>query len=140
MAKPYSKDLRSRVVAAIGRGASCREAADRFGVSVSSAVKWAQRFRQSGSVAAKPMGGDHRSRLTDKRAWLLALIARRPDLTLAEVRQELGVRGIFVGYGTVWRFFAKEKISVKKKRARGRAGSARRSSGSRELAAATGRS
>jgi transposase len=58
MTKPYSEDLRTRVVAAVGAGASCREAARQFSISVSSVVRWAQRFRQSGSIAAKPMGGE----------------------------------------------------------------------------------
>ena len=120
MAKPYSEDLRERVVAAVDGGLSRRRAAGLFGVAVSTVVHWVGRWRASGSVAAKPMGGDHRSRLTGERAWLLDRIAAVPDLTLEELRDELKQRDVMVGYGTVWRFFAHEDITVKKNRARGR--------------------
>jgi transposase len=128
MGKPYSQDLRSRVIAAVENGVTRHQAAARFGVSISSAIKWTQRFRQTGATAAKPMGGDHRSRLTGEREWLLARVAQVPDLTLAEIRQELAERGVGVGYGTVWRFFAKEKVSFKKNSHRRRAGPAARGS------------
>jgi transposase len=124
MTKPYSDDLRVRVVAAVGAGASCREAAQRFRIGVSSVVRWAQRFRRTGSVSAKPMGGDRNSRLKDERDWLLARVAAAPDLPLHDIRRELAARDVHVGYGTIWRFFAKEKITFKKNRARRRAGPA----------------
>jgi transposase len=60
--QPHSEDLRSRVITAVEEGASYRKAAARFGVSSSAAVKWVRRFRQTGSIAAKPMGGDRRLR------------------------------------------------------------------------------
>jgi transposase len=90
-------------------------------ISASARWFWVRRFRETGSVAAKPMGGDYRSRLTTERAWLLERIAQEPDLTLEELRDKLKDRGISVGYGTVWRFFAREDITVKKKRTGGRA-------------------
>jgi transposase len=124
MTKPYSEDLRTRVVAAVAAGASCRVAARQFAIGVSSVVRWAQRFRQTGSVAAKPMGGDRNSRLKNERDWLLARVAASPDLPLHDVRRELAARHIHVGYGTIWRFFAKEKITFKKNRLRRRAGPA----------------
>lgn len=121
MAKPYSEDLRKRVIAAVERGLSRRQAAVVFGVGISTVVHWVRRFRATGSVAAKPMGGDYRSRLTTERAWLLGRIEAEPDLTIEELRDELKERGVIVGYGTVWRFIAREDITFKKKRARGRA-------------------
>jgi putative transposase len=124
MTKPYSEDLRTRVVAAVGLGASCREAAKGFSIGVSSVVRWTQRYRQTGSVAARPMGGDHNSRLKDERDWLLARVAEAPDLPLHDLRRELAARNVHVGYGPIWRFFAKEKITFKKNRPRRRAGSA----------------
>ena len=125
MAKPYSDDLRSRVVAAVEEDRmSRRAAAARFSVGVSSVVRWVQSYRSSGSVSAKPMGGDHNSRLGGERDWLLGRIATVPDLTLEELRRELAGRGVEVGYGTVWRFFAREKISLKKNATRQRAGAA----------------
>jgi putative transposase len=60
--QPYSEELRSRVIAAIEQGASYRQAAALHGVSASAALKWTRRFRQTGSVAARPMGGVRRSR------------------------------------------------------------------------------
>jgi transposase len=114
MARPYSEDLRERVVGAVDGGLSRRRAALLFGVGISTVVNWVRRWRDSGSVAAKPMGGDHNSRLKGERRWLLGRIAAVPDLTLEEIRHELQERGITVGYGTVWRFFASEGISFKK--------------------------
>jgi transposase len=116
--RPHSQELRSSVVAAIEAGASYREAAARFGVSGSAAVKWVHRFRQTGSIAAKPMGGDRRSRLKGERDWLLRRIAAEPEVTPAELHKELRDRGIQVGYLTVRRFVKKEKIKVPKKGAR----------------------
>ncbi len=121
MSRPYSQDLRERVVAAVEGGLSRRQVAEVFDVGVSSVVRWVQRLRTTGSVAAKPMGGDHRSRLTGERTWILERIEEAPDLTLEELRDELKARGVIVGYGTVWRFFAREDITFKKKRAGSRA-------------------
>jgi putative transposase len=115
MSKPYSKDLRSRVVAAIEDGLSRRQAAAHFDVGISTAIRWFQRLQETGSVSPLPMGGDHRSHLTGQRDWLLERIAAKPDLTLAAIREELAERGCRVGHATVWRFFHKEKISFKKK-------------------------
>jgi len=121
MSKPYSEDLRERVVAAVAGGLSRRQAAGIFAVGVSTVVRWVQRFRATGRVAAKAMGGDHRSRLTGLRDWILERIETEPDLTIEELRTELRQRGMIVGYGTVWRFFEREAVTFKKKRARGRA-------------------
>lgn len=122
MAGPYSQDLRDRVVGAIEEGMSCREAARVFRLGISTVINWGRRFRETGSAAAKPMGGDYKSRLKGERAWLLARIERDNDVTLEEIRAELkSERGISVGYGTVWRFYASEGISIKKNRVRGRA-------------------
>src|SRR5512135_2834509 len=79
MAKPYSEDLRERVVAAVEGGLSRRRAAGLFALGISTVVHWVRRFRETGSVAAKPMGGDHRSRLTVERIWLLERIEVQPE-------------------------------------------------------------
>ena len=125
MAGAYSQDLRERVIAAVQGGLSRRQVARVFHLGVATVINWVRRERETGSVAAKPMGGDHRSRLVGElRAWLLGRIAEVPDLTLEELRGELKQRGISVGYGTLWRFFEREEITFKKNRARRRAGSA----------------
>ena len=64
MARPLSNDLRERVVGAVAAGESCRAVASRFGVAVSSVVKWSQRQRATGSVAPGKMGG-HRKRVLE---------------------------------------------------------------------------
>jgi len=83
MAKPYSQELRERVVAAVEAGATQQAAGDRFGVSDSSAIRWVQRWRSSGELAAKPRGGGI-SPLEAHAAMLLSLVAEQPDLTLDE--------------------------------------------------------
>jgi len=125
MPKPYSLDLRERVVRTVEAGASCHEAAAAFEVGVSSAIRWVARWRRTGSVAAKPMGGK-RSPLDAHKDWLLALIAAEPDLTLQEIRGRLRARGIVVAASSVWRFCDRHGITFKKKPARIRARSRRR--------------
>src|SRR4029077_11166185 len=114
MARPYSQDLRDRVVSSVASGRTCRATAALFGVSVASVVKWSQRWRASGSAAAKQMGGWRRLRLQRERAWLLARIVEKPDLTLRAVVAELAERGTPASYGAVWRFFKHEGITFKK--------------------------
>jgi transposase len=126
MGRPYSLDLRNRVVARFEAMGDCRAVAALFRVSASNVVKWTQRKRQTGSPAAKPMGG-HRPRvLAKERDWLLMRVADKPDLTLRELLAQLHERGVVVSYGPLWRFFAAEGISFKKNTARQRAGSPRR--------------
>ena len=93
MARAYSQDLRDRVVSSVAGGRTCRATAALFGVSVASVVKWSQRWRVSGSAAAKQMGGWRQLRLQREREWLLARIAEKPDLTLRAVVAELAERG-----------------------------------------------
>lgn len=124
MGKPYSMDLRERVVAAVERdGLSRNEAADRFGVAVSTAVHWVRRFRETGSVAPGQIGG-HKPRILSgaNRDWLLERIARG-DFTLRGLVAELAERGVKVDYHSVWDFVHDEGLSFKKKRSSRRAGS-----------------
>ena len=123
MARAYSLDLRERVVAAVVGGQSCGSAARVFGVSVASVVKWLQRYRTTGSAAAKPMGGKRPYLLEGERDWLLARLAEKPDLTLHALLAELGERGVVVSCDTLWRFLKRQGISFKKNRVRDRAGS-----------------
>jgi transposase len=84
-------------------------------------VRWSQRRRQTGSAAAKPMGGRRRLVLASERDWLLARIAAKPDLTLRALLAELAERGVKVSLGALSAFFAREKVSFKKKPVRHRA-------------------
>lgn len=124
MVRPYSLDLRERVVAAVESGQTCRAVAELFEVSVASVVKWSQRARTTGSAAAKPMGGKRPVLLAGQRAFILDRIETVPSLSLRALAAELAQRGVVVSYGAVWTFVHREGLSFKKKRASGRAGSA----------------
>ena len=124
MARPYSLDLRERVVSQLARGMSCREVAQLNDIAPSTAVKWRGRARESGSLSAKPMGGKRPYLLEDERDWLLARLREKPDLTLHELLGELAERGVVVACDTLWRFLKRQGISFKKNRARLRTGSA----------------
>jgi transposase len=127
MPKSYSADLRERVIQAVEMGASRHEAADRFEVSVSSVVKWVQRWHESRSAAPKPRGGSV-SPLEKRAARVLALNAERPDLTLMETVAELGRRRIRTSKSALSRFFIRHGITFKKKPASRRAGASGRGS------------
>jgi transposase len=126
MVRPYSMDLRERLVAAVVAGESRRSAARRFGVSASVAVKWLQRLHHTGSVAPSQVGGYRRPALEDERDWVLARVAEKPDLTLRALAAELAARGVKAGPYAVWSFFKREGMSFKKNPARGRTGPAGR--------------
>ena len=113
MPRPYSGDLRARVIEDISTGASRREAAERYGVSASVVVLWAQRFERTGNVAAKPSGGST-SPLEEHADFLLDLIVEQPDLTLDEVVAAMKKRRIPGSRSAVWRFFDRRAISFKK--------------------------
>ncbi len=113
MPKPCSVDLRERVVEAVMAGASRREAAERFEISASSAVKWLQRWDKTGSVVAKPTGGST-SPLEEHADFLLGLIAEQSDLTLDEVAAAMRKRRIKGSRSAVWRFFDRHGIGFKK--------------------------
>ena len=125
MPKSYSQDLRERVIEAVEMGASRYEAAERFDVSVSSAVKWVQRWRESKSAAPKPRGGSV-SPLEARAKDILAMNAARPDLTLIETVEELRKRRIRTSRSAVSRFYARHGITFKKKPAGRRTTASRR--------------
>ena len=137
MPTAYSTDIRGRVIARVESGASRREAAEQFEVSPSAAIKWVTCFRASGRCAAKPRGGST-SPLEEHADWLLALIAKQPDLTLDEVVCAMRKQRIPGSRTALWRFFQRHNISFKKKPARGRAGARGRGAGAAALDARTG--
>lgn len=114
MTRPYSNDLRVRVVGAVAGGDSCRAVAARFGVSVSTVVKWSQRYRRTGSVAPGKVGGHRRRVLVPYRAFIVERLEREPHLTLHRLKDELAVRGIKVSHNTVWMFLRREGLRFKK--------------------------
>ena len=118
MAKSLSVDLRRRVVDAIEAGASCRSAAARFGVSVSSAIRWVARDRERGNLEPDKRGGNMRShRIDAHRDLILSWIEETPDLTLDKVAERLDAA---TGYrplrSIVCRFFQRHDVTLKKRR------------------------
>lgn len=124
MARPYSMDLRERVVAAVEDGGlSRRQAASHFGVGISTAINWVRRFRETGSVAPGQMGGHKPKAIRGAhRDWLVERCQEK-DFTLRGLVAELAERGLKVDYRSVWEFVHAEKLSYKKNRARQRTGS-----------------
>jgi len=120
MVKPYSNDLRERVVAAVAAGQSCRAVAATFGVSVASVVKWSQRHRRTGSVAPGKIGGHKPLKLEAERSWILSRLAEQPDLSVRALADELAARGVVAGHVAVWNLLRSENLSHKKKRVRKR--------------------
>jgi putative transposase len=118
MTRPLSNDLRERVVAAVRTGESCRAVALRFGVAVSSVVKWSQRYRATGSVAPGKMGGYRKPLLDSHRAFILERIRQTPHLTLHGLKDELAARGVRVSHNAVWLFLRREGLRFKKNTAR----------------------
>ena len=114
MTRPLSNDLRERVIAAVLGGESCRAVASRFGVAVSSVVKWSQRYRASGTVAPGKMGGHRKRILEPHRAFIAERIARTPHLSLHKLKDELAARGVTVSHDTVWQFLRREGLRFKK--------------------------
>ena len=135
MSRALSRDLRSRVVEAVQRGMSRREAAERFGISAATAVRWVAVFRRTGDVAAQRQGGDRRShRIEAVGGTILEALKAQVDLSLEELvallRRE---HGLGFSCSTVWRFLDRHALTVKKNGARRRAGQARRRSAARRV-------
>jgi len=127
MTKPYSADLRVRVVEAVDEGATRQEAAERFGVSVSSAVRWHLAWRNEGTFETKPYGGS-RSPLEDRAEELLALIEEQPDLTLDEIVAVMRKRKIPGSRTALFRFLERHAVTLKKSPSRCRTGAGGRGS------------
>ncbi len=127
-------DLRERVIEAIAAGASRRETAEQFGLSVSVVIIWAQRYQATGNIAPKPSGGPV-SRLEEHENFILGLIKEQPDMTLDEIVAAMKKAKIAASRTAVWRFFDRRDITFKKNSARGRAKEGRLRSRAPTLAA-----
>jgi transposase len=113
MARPYSVDLRERVVRAVEAGASCRAAAATFAVSVSFVVKLRQRWRRTGSVAPDRYGGGKRSPLEAHAERVRALLAVEPDLTIEELRIRLAGGDVQTSRSALGRFLLAHGLTRK---------------------------
>jgi len=118
MTRALSDDLRKRVIEAVEGGLSRRAAAERFGIGPSTAIKWMQRWRETGSRAPQRSGGNVRSHRIDAyRAAIMDLVDRTPDITLAEIADHLAhSHGLRVAQSTIWRFFERHGMTYKKRR------------------------
>jgi transposase len=115
MGRPYSEDLRSRIVSAVEGGTSRNAAAEQFAVSVSCVVKLMQRLRRTGSIAPGPRGKKPYA-LAEHEAVVIELVDEQPDLTLDELTQALADRDIRVGRSSVNRFLLACGLTLKKSR------------------------
>jgi transposase len=115
MGRPYSEDLRSRIVAAVQAGATRAAAAEQFAVSVSCAVKLMQHVRRTGSVAPAPRGRRPFA-LAQHGALVRELVAKQPDATLDELTSEIESRGIRASRSAVDRFLKACGLTLKKSR------------------------
>jgi transposase len=113
MGRPYSQDLRERVVAAFRSGLVRAEVAARFRISRSSVQRWGRLDRHTGSVAAQPMGGKRPLARAEHRDWILARIARQPGLPRRAVLAELHQRGIGARYYALWNLVRQAGLSFK---------------------------
>ncbi len=118
MARPYSDDLRERVVKAVKEeGLSRRQAAERFQIGVSTAISWLRREKATGSVAAGKMGGHKPRKISgDHYDWLAARCRDGRAFTIATLIDELAERGVKVDHRSVWNFLHEQKLTFKKGR------------------------
>src|SRR5215207_7274463 len=96
MTAPLSRDLRERIARAVLEGCSIRQAAERFAVSPSAAIKLMQRVRQTGSTAPAKIGGYRRPVLEAHAAGLRQMTAETKGITLREIQAKLAAQGIVV--------------------------------------------
>ena len=121
MAKPYSEDLRRRVVDAVDSGATIPEASEQCGVSISSVVRFLKLHRETGSVGAAKFGGYKEFALAPHEEFVRSVIAEQPDITLAELKARLVKKNVPVGKSSISRFLVHLKLRFKKKSAGRRA-------------------
>src|ERR1700733_6063471 len=110
MGRAYSNDLRERVVRAVIKGGLSRhQAAAQFGVGISTAINWVQRFQETGSVKPAQIGG-YRPKKIGGPAPGLVDTGWREDFTVRGLVAELAERGLKVDYRTMWELVHAEKL------------------------------
>ena len=116
MTRPLSLDLRVRIAAALAEGATVREAAGRFEVSVASAVRIGQLARAGQGLEPQKFGAPRASVLTSATEAITSRLAAKPDWTVRALAADLRAAGIAVSHDTVWRFLRRQGLSFKNKR------------------------
>lgn len=116
MGVSYGEDLRQRVIAAIVDGMSTRAAARRFAIGEPTAGAWHRVWRATGALRARKQGRPGGGKLDPHEAFILALVAADKDISLEEIAERVrSDRGVCACVATVWRFFDKRDITVKKR-------------------------
>jgi len=116
MGKPYSMDLRERVIGAIEGGMSTRQAAARFAIGIATAGAWARLKRSKGDVSPARQGKPKGSVLDPHADFVFGLIAASPDITLEEIAQRLAQeRGLEIVATAVWKFLDRNDMTHKKR-------------------------
>jgi len=116
MTRPYSVDLRERVVAFVESGHSRHQAAAHFQVSVSFVVKLMSAFRLSGRIEARPIGGRRHAKLDAHRVFLVRRMEEKGDITMSELAADLlAETGTQTAPASLSRWFLRNGYSVKKK-------------------------
>jgi transposase len=117
MPKPYSQDLRERVIDAVEVGKMSRRAAARhYAVSESVAIKWLERVERDGSRAPVGHGGHRLSKLAPHRDFLEAARTEKPDITLQALCDRLlAEREVKSDTSMMSRFFRRIGVTVKKR-------------------------
>ena len=117
MVQAYSPDLRSRVIKAAIGGLSARQAAERFGVGISTAIVWVRRYRQSGETVARRQGKPRGSRLDAHADFILELVeGGTKDISLTEIAERVASeRGLTIGITSIWNFLDRHGLTFKKR-------------------------
>lgn len=117
MTAAYSEDLRRRVIAAVAGGLSTRKAAWRFSVGISTVGTWTRRWRATGETAPRKQGKRPGSKLDAHEAFILELVEETPDISLAEIGDQLAAEhGVRACPATICQFFKKRGMTYKKRR------------------------
>ena len=116
MGKPYSLDLRERVVAALEGGMSTGQAAARFSIGKATAGAWGRLKRSQGDVRPAKQGKPKGSVLDAHAEFILGALRERPDTTLEEMAARLAAeRGVRVVWTAVWKFLDRHDQTHKKR-------------------------
>lgn len=115
MPRPYSNDLRERVVRAVDSGTSRRQVAKKFDVSVSFVIKLMQRWRQRESVSPDKFGGGKTAALAAHAGRVRGLVVENPDMTIEQLRGNLARAGIRTSRSAIGRFLLALGLTRKKR-------------------------
>jgi transposase len=134
MAKPYSQDLRERVIKAIDDGHTRNEVAALFNIGIATVGRYVKRQRRTGSLKPDKFGGHQRHKLANHEKKVRELVTAEPDQTLLELRDQLAVAGVKASKSALDRFLKALGLTYKKNARGNRTETAGRSRGARRVA------